>query len=155
LKDAERCSVLWKKQQGNVVQLHSDVNKVIGAPDDHEDREAAAFIRVAAPRVIQVLFVLASNNDHHCELTSSAVRHIWPFLSSETWQHSVLQLLMEWSQRSVSVKAMAEFCGRYPKPHLDLLVEAITQETKKNVLPPGFEEMAKNAADGMDSGSRS
>lgn len=54
---------------------------------------------------------------------------------------------MEWSQRPLSGKAMAQFAGRYPDPHLRLLLDAITHETKENVLPPRWEATAKTASE--------
>lgn len=96
--------------------------------------------------------VLASSSELHCELTSNAVRHVWPFLGSEVWRHKVLELLHEWSQCSVSARALAEFASRYPEPHFRLLVEAVTQDKKENLLPPNFEEIAKAATAKLEKG---
>uniref|UniRef100_A0A7S4QH08 Protein unc-45 homolog B n=1 Tax=Alexandrium monilatum TaxID=311494 RepID=A0A7S4QH08_9DINO len=148
LRDAERCSVLWKKSQGRVVPLRKDVEHLTKVEDEDtpEGREVAAFLRVVTPRVVMVLHALASCSDHHCALTVSAVRHVWPLLSCSTWRHGVLELLLEWSQRSITAKAMAEFAGRNPDPHLCLLLEAVTRETKENLLPPGLEDRAQSAS---------
>ena len=76
------------------------------------------------------MHLLASNSDLHSDLTATAVRHVWPLLAAASWRHEVLKVLMEWSQRPLSGKAMAQFAGRYPDPHLRLLLDAITHETK-------------------------
>jgi len=152
LKDAERCAILWKKMQGLGIQLNGSVVKN-GSIDSPEDKKNEAFVHKIAPRIVEVLFVLANNNDHHCELTSAGIRHVWPLISNPQWRYSVVQLLLEWSQNTVSVKALAEFAGRYPTPHLKLLVEAITEESKENILPPGFEGRAQLAADLMSKGN--
>jgi len=152
LKDVERCSILWKKHQGQVIPLRADVKKVQTNYDDPIDQKDEAFVRVVTPRALQVLLVLSRNSDHHCELSAAAVRHVWPLLSSETWRHSVLELMLEWSQRSVSAKSLAEFAGRYPSPHLQLLIDAMTRDTKENVLPPGFEKCTQAAAERVDRG---
>jgi len=152
IKDVERCSVLWRKYQGKGVALNPDVKQVGGLDEEPEDRPNAIFLKTATPRCLKVLHLLAVNSEHHAELSAAAMRFVWPLLSSEEWRHSVLELLMEWSQRSVSARSMAEFASRYPMPNLSLLVQAITQETKENVLPPGFDERMKASADKMESG---
>jgi hypothetical protein len=151
LKDIERCSVLFKKQQGKVVPLRKDVHRV-EEEEEPGEREAIAFVEKATPRLLQVLHLLASQSDNHCELTSHAVRHVWPLIVCPTWRYAVLQLLMEWSQRSVSQKAVAEFASRYPEPHFNLLIEAVTSESKDNILPPNFEQGIKKASAHMESG---
>jgi len=143
LRDTERCAVLWKKRQGKVVPLREEMQHMA---TDSDDKEADAFLRVAVPRAVAVLHVFASSSDHHCALTAPAVRHVWPLLSSGEWRHAVLELLLEWSQRTISARAMAEFASRYPEPHLRLLVDAVANESKENMLPPGFEERAQRAA---------
>mmetsp|Transcript_145039 Transcript_145039/g.368022 ORF Transcript_145039/g.368022 Transcript_145039/m.368022 type:complete len:1105 (+) Transcript_145039:115-3429(+) len=157
IKDVERCCVLFKKLQGNVVPLRADVKQLDGldAQQKQEDKEARAFLRAAAPRAVAVLHVLAgSGSDHHCALTAPAVRHVWPLLACDEWRHPVLELLLEWSQRTISAKAMAEFAARHPEPHLRLLIDAVTTESKENMLPPGFEDRAKQASErfGADAG---
>jgi len=152
LKDSERCSILWKKHQGYVVPLRSDVERIADPHEAAEEREASMFLQVAVPRVLNILHLLASNSELHCELSAAAVRHVWPFLSSDTYRHKVLELLMEWSQCSVSARLLAEFASRYPKPHLSLLVDAVTKEEKGNLLPPNFEETARKATERLDKG---
>ncbi|CAK0843542.1 unnamed protein product [Prorocentrum cordatum] len=76
-------------------------------------------------------------------------------MAAEPWRHMVLELLLEWSQRSISAKALAEFAGRNPAPSLRLLVEAATSDAKENVLPPGFDRITKEAAERMDAGKGS
>ncbi|CAE8627001.1 unnamed protein product [Polarella glacialis] len=150
LKDAERCLVLWKKRRPNAE------GKILMQDDEPEAREADVFVSTCIPRVLAVLHILASNSDHHCALTAQAVRYIWPLLASDSWRYEVTQLLMEWSQRSISSKAMAEFAGRYPDPHIPLLIEMLKQDTKKaGVLHPGFEDRAKKAADRLELGQQS
>lgn len=141
LKDAERCSVLWRKSRG---PRRED--------EAIEDKENAAFQRVVAPRALSVLKTLASCSDHHCALTAPAIRHVWPLVAAEPWRHMVLELLLEWSQRSISAKALAEFAGRYPEPNLRLLVEAVTSDAKENILPPSFDRITKEAAERIDAG---
>jgi len=80
------------------------------------------------------------------------VRHIWPLLSSDSWRHKVLELLLEWSQYSVSARSLAEFASRYPKPHLSLLIDAAAKDDKENILPPNFEETARKATDRLEHG---
>ena len=78
-----------------------------------------------------------SRNDHHCSLTVPAVRHVWPLLEgSQQWRYDILSLLFEWSQRSISAKAMAEFAARYPQ-HLQMLIDIVAKEKKEDALPPG------------------
>lgn len=152
LKDCERSSILWKKHQGFVVPLRTDIQRV---PDPHEaaeEQEAWNFLQVTVPRVLDVLYLLASNSELHCELSTTAVRHVWPFLSSDKWRHQVLQILMEWSQCPVSSRNLAEFAARYPKPHLELLIQAVTKDEKENILPPHFEEAARAATERLDKG---
>jgi len=151
-KDAERCCVLWKKSQGHVVPLRAEIEKLADPHEAAEKQEAASFLQVTVPRVLQILHALASQSDLHCELSSPCVRHIWPLLSSNVWRHSVLELLMEWSQRTVSAKAMAEFASRHPKPNLQLLIEAATEEKKENMLPPNFEACAQEASKRLERG---
>jgi tetratricopeptide (TPR) repeat protein len=148
LRDAERCCVLWRKGIGNVVPLRDDVKQMASGDEARqmqETREEVAFLHVTTPRVLSVLHILASFSDHHCALTMPAVRHIWPLLENVEWRQDVLELLMEWSQRSISAKAMVEFAGRYPDPHLHRLLEIIKTETKENMMPPGFEDRAQRA----------
>merc|ERR1712139_613766 len=152
MKDCERCSILWKKHQGHVVPLRDDIEKISDPDEKREAEEALKFLQVTVPRVLDVLYVLASNSELHCELSATAVRHVWPLLSSDTWRHRVLELLMEWSQFPVSGRSLAEFASRYPKPHLSLLIDAVTKEEKGNILPPGFEETARAATERLDKG---
>lgn len=147
LKDVERCAILWKKKQGRTVPSHLKL-----PAHEPEEQENDAFLEKVTPRVLQVVLLLATHSDNHCERSSSAIRHVWPLLSSPTWRYTGLALLMEWSQRSVSAKALAEFAGRHPDPHVHLLVEAVAQETKENLLPPGFEERTKEAAERLETG---
>lgn len=151
-KDAERCCVLFRKQQGNVVPLRKEIEKFADPHEAAEHQEAVSFLQVTVPRVLKILHLLASQSDLHCELSASCVRHVWPLLSSETWRHAVLEVLMEWSQRSVSGKAMSEFASRHPKPNLQLLIEAVTEEKKENMLPPDFEACAQEATKRLESG---
>jgi len=140
--------VLWRKGRGNVVPVLDEVKQMASSDEARqikETREEVAFLHVTAPRVISVLHVLTSLSDHHCALTMPAVRHIWPLLENAEWRQDVLELLMEWSQRSISAKAMVEFAGRYPDPHLHRLLEIVTTEVKENVMPPGFEDHAQRA----------
>lgn len=156
IKDAEHAAVLWKRIQGKVVPLRSDVKQLgSDAQQAQENRETLAYLDVIVPRVLGVLHFFAAGSDHHCALTAPAVRHIWPMLTNKSWRQAVLELLMEWSQRSISAKTMAEFAGRYPDPHLKLLVEALTIECKENMLPPGLEDQAKLASErlGREGGS--
>jgi len=113
-----------------------------------------SFLRVAVPRILELLLILATQSDHHCELSASAIRHVWPLLSSDEWRQSVLELLMEWSQRSVSARSLAEFASRYPKPHFHLLIDAATKETKENILPPNFDAIAKEATAKLEQGEK-
>lgn len=154
LRDAERCCILWKKSQGKVIPLRTDVKHLVKLEDEDspEGKEAAAFLRVVTPRAIMILQTLASCSDHYCALTAPAVRHVWPLLSCITWRHAVLELLLEWSQRSISARAMAEFAGRNPEPHLRLLLDVVTQETKENLLPPGLENHAQLASQKLEGG---
>jgi len=80
-----------------------------------------------------------------------AIRHVWPLISGGAWRHGVLQLLLSWSQHSVCAKALAEFASRYPDPHLNVLISA-TEDTKENVLPPGFEEFTLEATRRLENG---
>lgn len=153
LKDVERCCVLWKKHQGHVLPLRKDIDRM-DPYDAAELREASNFLEVTVPRALEVLHTLASNSDLHCELTASAVRYVWPLLSSSAWRHRVLELLMEWSQCSVSAKVVAEFASRYPEPHLRMLVDAMTREEKENLLPPGFEDIARSATERLEHGEQ-
>eukprot|EP00425_Heterocapsa_triquetra_P045235 CAMPEP_0195086172 /NCGR_PEP_ID=MMETSP0448-20130528/26371_1 /TAXON_ID=66468 /ORGANISM="Heterocapsa triquestra, Strain CCMP 448" /LENGTH=1109 /DNA_ID=CAMNT_0040119613 /DNA_START=1 /DNA_END=3330 /DNA_ORIENTATION=+ len=157
LKDVERCCVLWKKGRGHVVPLRDDVKPTGDAAlrNEKEEREADAFVQAVTPRVLGILHVLASGSDHHCALTAPAVRHVWPLLAQDSWRHSVLELIAEWSQRTISAKALAEFASRYPDPHMRLLLDAATLETKENILPPGFDAKAKQAASLVERGERS
>jgi hypothetical protein len=148
MKDAERCSILWKKHQGIVVEQITDPH------DAAQAREALTFLKVAVPRVLQVLHLLASNSEQHCERSASAVRHVWPLITSETWRYQVLQLLLQWSECSVSGRSMAEFASRYPTPHVDLLIAAVKDESKENMLPPGFEDTAREAAARLERGDQ-
>ena len=86
---------------------------------------------------LQVKHLKPSRNDHHCSLTVPAVRHVWPLLEgSQQWRYEILSLLFEWSQRSISAKAMAEFAARYPQ-HLQMLTDIVAKEKKEDALPPG------------------
>jgi len=158
LKDAERCCILWKKHKGTAVQLSEEAQalkvKNLDPDEAREEADALNFVRVTMPRVLEVLFLLASSNEMHCELTSSAVRHVWPFLASDPSRHRVLELLHEWSQCSVSSRALAEFASRYPKPHFHLLIEAVTTESKENIMPPNFEETARAATERLKHGEQ-
>jgi len=163
LKDLERCSVLWKKHQGLVVPLRGDVQRVarkdgtISAAqlaEEREERESIAFFKVTTPRAISLLHAITSQSDLHCELTAGAVRHVWPLISNDEWRHDVLELLEEWSRLPLGAKALAEFVGRYPRPHLLSLIQAVTEETKANVLPPNFEDCAREAAERLESGEK-
>merc|ERR1719230_1897869 len=49
---------------------------------------------------------------------------------------------------------MAEYASRYPDPSLRLLIEAVTQDTKENVLPPNFEDRARAASERLDRGEK-
>lgn len=89
-----------------------------------------------------------SRNDHHCSLTVPAVRHVWPLLEgSQQWRYDILSLLFEWSQRSISAKAMAEFAARYPQ-HLQMLIDIVAKEKKEDALPPGKGGTGKNGVVG-------
>lgn len=146
LKDIDRCCVLWRKRR-----------KVGGSQalqdDEPESVEADAFVATVTPRALGVLSSLAAASDHHCALTAAAVRSVWPLLEVEEWRYQVLFLLFEWSQRSISGKTMAEFAGRYPDPHVQLLIDMVTKEQKENILPPGFEDLARKAADRIELGA--
>eukprot|EP00439_Symbiodinium_sp_Y106_P020684 s1054_g2.t1 len=146
LKDIDRCCVLWRKRR-----------KVGGSQalqdDEPESVEADAFVATVTPRALGVLSSLAAASDHHCALTAAAVRSVWPLLEVEEWRYQVLFLLFEWSQRSISGKTMAEFAGRYPDPHVQLLIDMVTKELKENILPPGFEDLARKAADRIELGA--
>jgi hypothetical protein len=148
MKDVERCSILWKKFQGKNVELMADRD------DAEEAREAFKFLKTTVDRALDILYLLASSSDHHCEVTASAIRHVWPLASSSSWRYKVLQILMEWSQRSVSARSLAEFASRYPKPHLQILVEAVTEEKQENVLPPGFDATARAATKRLEKGDQ-
>jgi hypothetical protein len=149
LKDLERCSILWRKHQGK------NADEIADKDDAEEVREAFQFLQITVDRALDVLYLLASSSDHHCELSASAIRHVWPLASSSNWRYKVLQILMEWSQRSVSARSLAEFASRYPKPHLQIIVEAATEEKKENVLPPGFDATAREATRRLEKGDQS
>eukprot|EP00930_Biecheleria_cincta_P030752 TRINITY_DN2130_c0_g1_i1.p1 TRINITY_DN2130_c0_g1~~TRINITY_DN2130_c0_g1_i1.p1 ORF type:complete len:1073 (+),score=266.61 TRINITY_DN2130_c0_g1_i1:49-3267(+) len=146
LKDVERCHILWKKRKPDAS------GKILLQDDEPEAKEADAYVRHATPRVLATLQVIAAGSDHHCSLTTPAVRNVWPLLAEEEWRYDVMLLLTEWSQRALSAKAMAEFAGRYPDPNLRLLIQLANEERRENVLPPGFEDRAKKAADRLESG---
>lgn len=146
LKDVERCHILWKKRKPDAS------GKILLQDDEPEAKEADAYIRQATPRVLATLHVLAAGSDHHCSLTAPAVRNVWPLLAEEAWRYDVMLLLTEWSQRALSGKSMADFAGRYPDPNLRLLIQLANEERRENVLPPGFEDRAKKAADRLESG---
>eukprot|EP00933_Yihiella_yeosuensis_P038890 TRINITY_DN32836_c0_g2_i1.p1 TRINITY_DN32836_c0_g2~~TRINITY_DN32836_c0_g2_i1.p1 ORF type:complete len:1121 (+),score=299.94 TRINITY_DN32836_c0_g2_i1:74-3364(+) len=148
LKDAERCCILWKKRRPNAQ------GKVIMQDDEPEAKEADAFVSLVAPRLIAVLHVLATSSDHHCALTAPAIKHIWPLLAVDALRYDVLRVLMEWSQRSISGKAMADFASRYPEPHVSMLISILNTESKDSLLPPGFEDRAKKAADRLELGQK-
>ena len=93
--------------------------------------------------------MLATGSEHHCGLTASAVRHVWPLLRVDTWRKRVLQLLFVWSQCSLSGRVMAEYAGRYPE-QVEALMELLKSERKEDLLPEGFEDEAKKAADRME-----
>lgn len=121
--------------------------------DEPEAKDADDFVELVTPRALSVLLALAKQNDHHCSLTVPAVRHVWPLLEgSQQWRYDILSLLFEWSQRSISAKAMAEFAARYPQ-HLQMLIDIVAKEKKEDALPPGFQDNAKKAADFLELGS--
>ncbi|CAL1152317.1 unnamed protein product [Cladocopium goreaui] len=146
LQHMERCCVLWRKRRtGQGVQAMQD--------DEPEAKDADDFVELVTPRALSVLLALAKQNDHHCSLTVPAVRHVWPLLEgSQQWRYDILSLLFEWSQRSISAKAMAEFAARYPQ-HLQMLIDIVAKEKKEDALPPGFQDNAKKAADFLELGS--
>lgn len=145
LRDAERCSLLFKKWRG--------VDEKTQDPDNaREKKEGMAFVNLVAPRLVAVLLSLARCSDHHCALTAPAIRHVWPLLANESWRQEILELLMEWSQRSISGKTLAEFAGRYPDPHVRLLIDAAASDAKDTMLPPGFEERARKATQRLENG---
>mmetsp|Transcript_13849 Transcript_13849/g.30537 ORF Transcript_13849/g.30537 Transcript_13849/m.30537 type:complete len:1088 (-) Transcript_13849:137-3400(-) len=146
IKDAERAAILWKKVQGNVVPLREGV-KHLDKDAVKEDKESRQFLDVIVPRILSIFHVLASTSDHHCALTAPAVRHVWPLITKPEWRQQVLELLMEWSQRTISARTMAEFASRYADPYLAGLVEIVSDERKENMLPPGFESRAKQASE--------
>jgi tetratricopeptide (TPR) repeat protein len=152
MKDCERCCILWKKHQGHVVPLRFEVEKISDPYEAAEAKEAWNFLEVTVPRVLDVLYLLASSSELHRELSAAAVRYVWPFLSSDEWRHRVLELLMEWSECPVGGRGLAEFASRYPKPHLELLIDAVAKEEKGNILPPNFEETARSASERLDKG---
>lgn len=155
IKCAEKCAILWKKNTGNVVPLRSDVQH-LGTKESQEraeEREAMTFVGTVAPRVISVLLALARNSEHHCSLTAPAVRHIWPMMTNQEWKHSIMELLVEWSQKSTSARTMAVFASRHPNPHLKLVVDAFSEDSKENMLPPGFEETARQASERLKGNS--
>jgi len=63
LKDAERSCILWKKHQGHVVPLRSDVTCIEDPHEAAETREALNFVQVTVPRVLDVLYLLASSSE--------------------------------------------------------------------------------------------
>eukprot|EP00438_Fugacium_kawagutii_P009192 Skav234284 [mRNA] locus=scaffold2271:23238:24854:+ [translate_table: standard] len=131
LQNLERCCVLWRKRR-SYPQLLQD--------DEPEAQEADAFVELVTPRALQVLLTLARHSDHHCSLTVVAARHVWPLLEADhAWRYDILALIFEWSQRSISGKALAEFAAKYPQ-HLQMLIEIIDKEKKEDALPPGGEE---------------
>jgi len=157
VKDAERCSVLLKRSRGQVVPLRDDVRQLEAEQCPEEVASAksdAALLDELAPRVLEVLHVLASQSDHHAELAAMAMRHVWPLLGCASRRRAVLELLLEFSQRTVSAKAMADFASRYPDPHLRLLVDAVTEEAKENVLPAGLQEKLQASAKRIESGEQ-
>lgn len=146
LHHMERCCVLWRKRRRTegVMQMQDD---------EPEAKDADDFVELVTPRALSVLLALAKQNDHHCSLTVPAVRHVWPLLEgSQQWRYEILSLLFEWSQRSISAKAMAEFAARYPQ-HLQMLIDIVAKEKKEDALPPGFQDNAKKAADFLELGS--
>eukprot|EP00441_Pelagodinium_beii_P047349 CAMPEP_0197621836 /NCGR_PEP_ID=MMETSP1338-20131121/2275_1 /TAXON_ID=43686 ORGANISM="Pelagodinium beii, Strain RCC1491" /NCGR_SAMPLE_ID=MMETSP1338 /ASSEMBLY_ACC=CAM_ASM_000754 /LENGTH=1093 /DNA_ID=CAMNT_0043191385 /DNA_START=80 /DNA_END=3361 /DNA_ORIENTATION=- len=145
LKDAERCLVLWKKRT-------PDANGRRAMQDDEpEAKEADAYVSMVTPRVLGILHILATSSDHHCALTAPSVRSIFPLLSSEKWRYDIMLLLMEWSQRSITARSMAEFAGRYPEM-VKLLIDLAAEDSKDSILPPGLEDRAKKAADRFEHG---
>jgi len=145
LKDAERCLVLWKKRT-------PDAHGRMAMQDDEpEAKEADAYISLVTPRVLGILYILATSSDHHCALTAPSVRSVWPLLAADTWRYDIMLLLMEWSQRSITARSMAEFAGRYPE-HVKQLIEVAAEDSKESILPPGFEDRAKKAADRFEMG---
>jgi len=146
LRDCDRCHVLWKKRRPDAA------GRITMQDDEPEAKEADAYISLVTPRVLGVLYVLATSSDHHCALTAPAIRNVWPLMVEKAWRYDVLQLLCEWSQRSISAKALADFAGRYADPHVRLLIEAASEESKESILPPGFEDRAKKAADRFELG---
>lgn len=146
LHHMERCCVLWRKRRRTegVMQMQDD---------EPEAKDADDFVELVTPCALSVLLALAKQNDHHCSLTVPAVRHVWPLLEgSQQWRYEILSLLFEWSQRSISAKAMAEFAARYPQ-HLQMLIDIVAKEKKEDALPPGFQDNAKKAADFLELGS--
>lgn len=150
LRDAERCCILWKKLQGELAKTaeNEDKDKV------RERQEAQGFLGITVPRVVQVLLVLARCSDHHCTLTATAIKHVWPLLTFGTTRQTVLELLLEWSQRSITAKSMVEFAGRYPDPHLRLLLGTVLDNSQSNTLPPGFEETREEASKLLEKGEK-
>lgn len=148
LRDAERCCILWKKLQGELAKTgeNEDKDKV------RERQEAQCFLGITVPRVVEVLLVLARCSDHHCTLTATAIKHVWPLLTFGTTRQTVLELLLEWSQRSITAKSMVEFAGRYPDPHLRLLLGTVLDDSQSNTLPPGFEETREEASKLLEKG---
>mmetsp|Transcript_43703 Transcript_43703/g.100885 ORF Transcript_43703/g.100885 Transcript_43703/m.100885 type:complete len:1011 (+) Transcript_43703:57-3089(+) len=145
LKDIERCCILWRKG----LAKKSGVNEVDF--DSKEDEENERFVEVATPRALEVLLILAKSSDLHCEFTSPAIRHVWPFIAEKKYRYQTLELLCEWSQRTFSAKALAEFAGRYPEPHLLMLVDALSED-KENMLPPDLESRARQAQASLKGG---
>ncbi|CAK9009024.1 unnamed protein product [Durusdinium trenchii] len=146
LRDIERCSLLWKKRRPG------DDGRRALEDDEPESQDADRFVKLVTPRALSLLLVLAKSSDHHCSLTVSALRHVWPLLNVEEWRYQILSLLFEWSQRSISAKSMAEFASRYPDPHVHMLINIVGANKKEDFLPPGFEDRAKKAADKLELG---
>lgn len=152
LDDLAKCRNIWKKQQGLGVQLREEMQEQMDSMDQEviERRENMSFVETTTPRALEILLVLATNSDLHSELSASAVKSVWPLLTNEKWRYQVTELLNEWSQRSLSAKVMVEFVWRYPDPHLRLLIDAITTETKENMLPPDAENKIRQASERLE-----
>lgn len=152
LEDLNKCRILWKKQQGQGIQLREEMQEQIDAMDEEviERKQNAAFLETTTTRALQVLLILATHSDLHSELSASAVKNVWPLLTNDKWRYQVTELLSEWSQRPLSGKAMVDFVTRYPDPHLRLLIDAITTETEENMLPPNAHDKIREASERLE-----
>jgi tetratricopeptide (TPR) repeat protein len=152
MEDLAKCRNLWKKHQGQGVQLREEMKEQIDLMDQEviEQRDNMSFLQTTTSRALDILLVLATNSDLHSELSASAVKNVWPLLTNEKWRYQVTELLSEWSQRPLSAKVMVEFVWKYPDPHLRLLIDAITTETEANMLPPGAHDKIRQASERME-----